>query len=359
MSSWQIPPLFAGRGFGALRFSYMTRVIPCVLAIFSVLALGLAWRPARAEPANSKATPVYVLSIWTEDADDQAEALTQALRAQVRLVPGWSLLETSHSFETLVIALKCPPKPDLACLQRIGDQLKADHYVWGAMDKTRAPVDHVAIDLHMWARGKGDIVVTTRYRDNLKDPTEEALRTVAADLLGRLTGGAPLPSTLAGGPQTPPFAGAAPPTPVHPVTGSDSPFPTRRVLAYTAVALGAALFVASAVEAATWISDSNRSTDDRERVPRTVTDVCADSIDPAARDACNRGRDAVTASTLGWVFAGAGAALVGTGVWLILADHGAAGESDDHAPRASSGSRFQLLPSLGARAGSVRLRVTF
>ena len=35
--------------------------------------------------------------------------------------------------ETLSIALKCPPKPDPACLKRIGDQLKADHYVWGTM----------------------------------------------------------------------------------------------------------------------------------------------------------------------------------------------------------------------------------
>ena len=78
-----------------------------------------------------------MLSLWTDDADDQADALTQALRSRVRQAQGWSLLETPQSFETLAIALKCPPKPDAPCLQRIGDQLHADHYVWGTMARKK------------------------------------------------------------------------------------------------------------------------------------------------------------------------------------------------------------------------------
>ena len=54
--------------------------------------------------SNSKATPIYVLSVWTNDADDQADALTAALRSRVRQLPGWSLAETTQSFETLAIA---------------------------------------------------------------------------------------------------------------------------------------------------------------------------------------------------------------------------------------------------------------
>src|SRR6516164_8095028 len=98
--------------------------------ITSVLA-PFASSPARAEPPNGRATPVYILTLWTDDSDDQADALTQALRSRVRQASGWSLLETNQSFETLSIALKCPSKPDPPCLQRIGDQLHADHYVWG------------------------------------------------------------------------------------------------------------------------------------------------------------------------------------------------------------------------------------
>src|SRR5258708_35958648 len=102
-----------------------------LVALLCAFASALVASPLRAEPPNAKATPAYVLSIWTDEADDQADALTQAIRAQVRQAAEWSLLETTQSFETLAIALKCPSRPDPPCLLRIGDHLKADHYVWG------------------------------------------------------------------------------------------------------------------------------------------------------------------------------------------------------------------------------------
>ena len=158
----------------------MTRVIPFAVALPLAFASGLYVHSARAEAPSAKATPVYVLSIWTEDADDQADALTQALRSRVQQVAGWSLLQASQSFETFAIALKCPPKPDPACLQRIGDQLKADHYVWGTMDKKRGPPSEVNVDLHLWARGKPDANAHESYADSLKDPNDETLRATAA-----------------------------------------------------------------------------------------------------------------------------------------------------------------------------------
>src|ERR1043166_6726485 len=102
------------------------RIVWVLLA--AAMALSVT-RPARAEPPSARATPLYVLAIRTDDADDQADALTLALRARVRLAAGWSLLDTNQSFETLSIALKCSNRTDSACLQRIGDQLKTDHYV--------------------------------------------------------------------------------------------------------------------------------------------------------------------------------------------------------------------------------------
>ncbi len=133
----------------------------------SIAAVGAIPRPARAEPPNAKAMPVYVLSILTDDADDQADALTQALRSRVRQAPGWSLLETPQSFETLSIALRCPPTPDAACLQRIGDQLHADHYVWGTLAKKKG--GEVVADVHFWTRGKPQTDASETYSDNLKE----------------------------------------------------------------------------------------------------------------------------------------------------------------------------------------------
>ena len=103
----------------------MNRALRFVLALtltLSAAAAVLLPRTARAEAPSAKALPVYVLTISTEDSDDQADALTQSMRSRVRQAQGWSLLETPQSFETLAIALKCPPKPDQPCLQRIADQ---------------------------------------------------------------------------------------------------------------------------------------------------------------------------------------------------------------------------------------------
>src|ERR1700722_1454117 len=135
-----------------------TRLAFTLLAASSALALpGAAW----ADAPSAKAQPVYVLSLSTEDSDDQADALTQAMRSRVRQSHGWSLLETPQSFETLAIALKCPPKPDAPCLQRIGDQLHADHFVWGTLSK--GGPGQVKATLHMWTRGKSDVEATNSY----------------------------------------------------------------------------------------------------------------------------------------------------------------------------------------------------
>src|SRR3954453_19863520 len=95
----------------------------CVLAVmFAVAPL----RSARAEAPSPRATPVHVLTIDSDDAEDQADALSGAIRSRVRVAPGWSLQETSHSLSMLTAALRCPQKPDTACLQRIGDQIHTD-----------------------------------------------------------------------------------------------------------------------------------------------------------------------------------------------------------------------------------------
>src|SRR5579863_7411026 len=111
----------------ATRFAF-------ALSAAATITVSLA---ARADTPNPSAAPVYVLTLSTDDADDQADALTQALRARIRQARGWSIVETPQSFETLAIALKCPPKPDVACLQRIADQLHADHFIWGSLSKGR------------------------------------------------------------------------------------------------------------------------------------------------------------------------------------------------------------------------------
>jgi hypothetical protein len=377
------------------------------VALLATAALASVPRTAKAEPPSARATAVYVLTIWTEDADDQADALTQSLRSRVRQAQGWSLLETNQSFETLAIALKCPAKPDAACLTRIGDQLHADHYVWGTMGKKKG---EVTADMHLWSRGKGDEAVVETYSDNLKDASDESLKQIASKIFGRLTGGvtggtlvvhagtgsgrvfvdgvekAALEGGVArvdigSGPHTvavrvPGFEAHAQQTSVPvgaeqevtfalasasaaPVeSDTHSAFPIRKVLTYSALVAGSGLLVGSAVEAGIWVSDSNKSHDDRTQVPANVTDVCAAEVNQFAQDACHKSKDAVTASTLAWVFGGAGAALLGTGLVLMMTDHGSSEPGHD-AGTAASKPRVDVLPLVGARGGAVDVRVTF
>lgn len=376
------------------------------LAAATVLALP---RAAQAEPPNAKASPVYVLTLSTDDSDDQAEALTQALRSRVRQSAGWSIVETTQSFDTLAIALKCPPKPDGGCLGRIADQLHADHFVWGNLSK--AGKGSVKADVHLWTRGKADVEAMESYSDNLKDASDESLRAIAATLFGKLTGAGAtgtvivhagsgggdvlvdgsVRGTLEGGvgrvevtsgthtisvrvpgsdatPQKTDVVaggessvtvrlGAAPPPPGD---GPKSNFPARKVLEYGAIVVGGGLLIAGGIETAAWISDSNASNTDRQQVPKSITDVCANQVNAAAQDACHKSKDAQSVSTLAWVFGGAGAALVGVGVVMLLTDHGTSTELPDAAtPAAKAKPKLDVVPAIGLNGGGVDLRVTF
>jgi hypothetical protein len=388
----------------------MSRANVVALAMLAACA-GSYERPARAESPNSRAVPIYVLQVLTDDSDDQAEALTQAIRARARQARGWSLAETPQSLETLAIALKCPPKPDAPCLQRIGDQLRADHYIWGMMAKKKP--GEVTAAMHLWNRGKPEGDVTESYGENLKDPTEDGLRAVAARVFDGLTGAGSAGGTLvvhagsaggsvlvdgvakgmlddgvarvdvpegahsvsvrvpgfdapalsikikAGAEQELSFALAASSEASAPATEStESRVPTREILGYIGLGIGVAFLTGATIEGLDWLSDKNASDNDRKSIPSTVTDVCTNPTPGIEQDACNRSKDASTRSTLGWIFLGAGAVFAGTGVWLITSDHSSSPANPTASHRGPS-PHVAVMPIVGPRAGALRLEVTF
>ncbi len=409
----------------------MTRAIAFAFMVLG--ALNLFARPALAEPPNSRATPVYVLSIWTNDADDQAEALTQQLRSRVRQASGWSLLETTQSFETLAIALRCPPTPSQPCLDRIGEQLHADHYVWGTMAKEKA--GEVTADIRMWTRGKPSIEASESYSENLKDPSDDGLRAIAGRLIAKVTsGGAPTGTlvvhagtgrgtvvvdgsakgTLDGGaarinvaagqhtvavrvsgfqaesqtaavteggeadlnfalsPQESGSASGSSAAEAEPETsGPRAGPPVRRIIAYSTLVAGAGFLVVAGIEAAGFLGDQSASNNDRANIPTTTTNVCSPTSagQPAltaaqlssAQDACQKSNAASSASTMGWVFTGVGAALVGTGLVLLLTDPGTRSTTEPAQAilRTPPRPRLDVLPTVGPRGGMLDLRVTF
>jgi len=135
-----------------------------------------------------KPVTVHVIALDSDDAsEDQADALTAAMRQRVRGAPSLQLAESNQSLATLLPALKCPTRPDSACLQRIGDQLKTDRFFWGNVVK--ATIAHqVVAEVHLWTRGKPEQVAKETYSDNLKDQNDDALKRIATQLFERLTG---------------------------------------------------------------------------------------------------------------------------------------------------------------------------
>ncbi|HEX4514064.1 MAG TPA: hypothetical protein VH054_11020, partial [Polyangiaceae bacterium] len=158
----------------------LTKACAVFVAVVAFLVPALAFA--------QKPVTVHVIALDSDDAsEDQADALTAAMRQRVRNAPSLQLAESNQSLATLLPALKCPTRPDSACLQRIGDQLKTDRFFWGNVVK--ATMAHqVVAEVHLWTRGKPEQVAKETYSDNLKDQNDDALKRIAGQLFERLTG---------------------------------------------------------------------------------------------------------------------------------------------------------------------------
>ncbi|HRG96966.1 MAG TPA: hypothetical protein PLR99_12005 [Polyangiaceae bacterium] len=152
--------------------------------------------PAAAQPAvtSPAAAPtpagqqtIAVLGIDSDDAQDEADALADALKERARQAPGWVLLENSPSLGALTVSLKCSAKPDLGCQQKIAEAVKSDRYVWGVMAKAGGG-GQVNVELHLYRRGMKDFVIRETYSDKLKNKDDARLTGLARRLFEELTG---------------------------------------------------------------------------------------------------------------------------------------------------------------------------
>src|SRR5215475_4228802 len=140
------------------------------LACAAAAAMAAGSSPVFAAEPGPDTLPINVIAIQTSDADDQAEALTKALRGAVRAMPGWSLGEGDYSLEVLTLSLKCSDPPDANCQSRIADQIHSDRYVWGTLKKKG---NAVVGEVHLWVRGKGTSSHPIEYSSNLTEPNDE------------------------------------------------------------------------------------------------------------------------------------------------------------------------------------------
>lgn len=129
---------------------------------------------------------IHVLEVSTEDADDQAKALTSALKDKVKALPDRSLGEGDVSLQVILLTLKCGDVPDTACQVKIADKLKTDAYIWGTMRKQ--PGGQVVADLHLWQRNQAEARQQFTYPETLTSPTAPDLVKQAEQMVQRLLG---------------------------------------------------------------------------------------------------------------------------------------------------------------------------
>ena len=349
-------------------------------------ALGLA-------APGPDALPITVIAIQTSDVDDQAEALTKALRSAVRRMPGWSLGEGDYSLEVLTLSLKCPEPPDLNCQSRIADQIKADRYIWGTLKKKDKKSGQVKADLNLWVRGKGTSKWPVEYSANLTDQNDDSLKKIANDAIDNLTGGPPKGSihvkaagvgaqvfvdgqpvgALKGGEGTFPLP-AGPhkvtvkavgyadydaqvvvkptgaPTEVNTtlVSAGSGPANWKRIGGFAALGVGVASAVVGFVSMAQ-VGSAQKSLDDTRGTLGPNQDVCSNPV-PAAGSAvdsaCSKGK---TFQTVQIAMFPVAAVAGGVGIFLLAT----AGKG---AP-APNKTGFTVLPQVGPGAG--RLDVTY
>ncbi len=379
----------------------MPRFAIALLAAALLTSIGVR---ARADSYTPKATAVYVLEILTDDSDEQADALTQALRARARSSPGWTLLETQQSLEKLTVILHCPPKPDAPCLQHIGDTLKADRYIWGTMSKKGA--HQVGVELHLWARGKPDVKSEQVLSDNLKDPSDDGLKKVAADLFAVVTGGVTTGSVtvhagtaggmvlidgaerarldggttkidVAVGPHTLEVRADGSQTWTQQITivaGGDQditatlvpagssvlpppeapskPLPVRKIIGYSLVGLGVVAVAVGVYGGVKFLGDKGDLDDDRANIPTNVGDACAAKETIVEINACNSYNSAHNDRTLELVGLGVGAALVAGGLVVLFTDHG----NESTTPTAG---KLHLSPLLSPKLAGLSAGLSF
>ena len=167
-----------------MRLVQLRLLATTILVVVSFFCVSIVTREARAQGARPGA-PLHVLGLETEDADEQAEALSIAIRSRARDRLAWPVASSSPSLSMFLAALRCPSRPDPPCLQRISEQLKTDRFIYGHVG--RVGKGRLSASIHLYARGQLDVAVQEVFSDNLKDQNDDYLRRMAARIVDRLT----------------------------------------------------------------------------------------------------------------------------------------------------------------------------
>ena len=353
----------------------LLRLARCALPAASLVVASLlvTTSTARADAPGPNAPPIQVIAIRSDDAEDQADALTAALRNRVRALRGFSLGDGDYALEVLTLGLKCGETPDEACQIKIGNQIRADRFVWGSVKRSKSARQVVA-ELHLWTRGRTSTKTEFAFSDNLTAPGDDGLRRLVDEALSVLLERQKAPaagaaSTARAATPRATVAASSPPATVAPdppadtaTAGSESSGPSlHSTLGWTGIGVGGALvaagvfsvFKVNAVENEDKVDKYRQGfpsdVDSCERAKAGVNSKVAGAATPTEmQDFCST---AGTFQALQFVFFGLGAISAGAGIYLLA--------TEPSAPTARSRTYFAVTPPIGRSAGRIEFGFRF
>jgi len=158
-----------------------------VLAIAPLGATHMAW----AAPADTPgAVSVEVLAIASNDAVDEAAALTDAFKHALIEAAGMVDNGKSHALEAVALTVGCDDAMANACAPKIAAEIKQNRFVYGTLKK--APGNKLTTTLHYYDNGQIKTVAKTYDGGPVaKDGTSPELKKIALEVLYQLVGGPP------------------------------------------------------------------------------------------------------------------------------------------------------------------------
>ena len=141
----------------------MQRTSLALIALRALLALGAL---AITSPAWADPEAVQVLALQSDDAVDQAQALTLALKSAAERQSNLKLVPGDYSLEVLSLALACPDTPDDACLDKIANKIKAPSFLWGTLQKSDGKLD---LKLNLYRKNGPSRATELRYSPKAND----------------------------------------------------------------------------------------------------------------------------------------------------------------------------------------------
>lgn len=388
-------------------------------AVALALSVSLSLTPAAtawaAAPGSPGAVEIEVLSFTSNDAVDEAAALTDAFKHALIGAPGVADHGKGHALEAVALTAGCDDPMAASCAPKLASEIKYDKFIYGTVKKT--PPNKLTATLIYYNNGQLKTVAKTYDAGPVaKDGTSPELKKIALDALWSLLGGAPkgkVEVTVTGpaanedgalfeggqpvgtvtqgkgavdlpsGPHTlelrvKGFASTTGDVEVTPAGATLQLAPVRLAPAkpidwqlyggIAAVGVGL-VFVGLGVSSSLSVKDAQNNetfTNYRHRWPSSEGDTCAraregkesptndPTVPKIAAEVASLCDDVASKQRAQWIYYGLGGALVAGGAILIFTDKGTGKEGDKAADK-TAGVRVELRPVVTPSFSSLSL----